>query len=502
MLLQASHSKSLQPAGSKLPQPARGQNQRQSHPKAKHRDTVEGPFSLFHVSPILAVHVASYHLETWEATWLSSHILEGMRAEHICSNFPAPVISFNEGEPDPLQSLERQRPRQFRSVKKPIGYALLHHSQALGVKLSLLITTRGEGEEGGGREEEVSAFAVCQLHSLSTLKVSCPQSILPMAFQFICSSGRMCRVHLAEVQPFKSHLPQVHSTPLKATDRQCVFILMEVNLQLMPRTVVEDAASLLLTSAFLLLPWAGAGRIIGGWEAKPHSRPYMAYVSIGSESGRSQCGGFLLCQDAVLSAAHCVAGKTKVNIITNLGAHNVSKKELSQQAFHVGHWVIHPNYSGYTIENNIMLLKLKPRAKLTKEVSRISWPSHNERVEPGTTCKVADWGWTSMTRDKTSVLMEVDLKVQSEEVCEKSFKRNYLRQSMICAGDKDGNKSTFRGDSGGPLVCNGKAHGFVSYGHRNHIFPKGFTVSYFEPWIREELRKFVLQDLPASPSSD
>lgn len=49
-----------------------------------------------------------------------------------------------------------------------------------------------------------------------------------------------------------------------------------------------------------------------------------------------------------------------------------------------------------------------------------------------------------MTRDKTSVLMEVDLKVQREEVCEKSFKRNYLRQSMICAGDEDGNKSAFR----------------------------------------------------------
>ena len=42
------------------------------------------------------------------------------------------------------------------------------------------------------------------------------------------------------------------------------------------------------------------------------------------------------------------------------------------------------------------------------------------------------------------MLMEVDLKVQREEVCEKSFKRNYLHQSMICAGDEDGNKSAFR----------------------------------------------------------
>ncbi|KAM6042935.1 mast cell protease 1A-like [Theristicus caerulescens] len=260
---------------------------------------------------------------------------------------------------------------------------------------------------------------------------------------------------------------------------------------------------LLLTSAFLLVPWAGAGRIIGGREAKPHSRPYMAYLSIGSESGRSQCGGFLVRPDAVLSAAHCVAGKTKLNITVTLGAHNIDKREPSQQKFHVHHWVIHPNYSEDTLENDIMLLKLKSKAKLTKEVSYIRLPSHNERVEPGTLCKVAGWGWTSTTREKTSVLMEVDLKVQSEKVCEKSFKRNYLQLSMICAGDEDGKKSTFRGDSGGPLVCNGKAHGIVSYGGKKSIFPKVFTrMSYFEPWIRKELRKFALQDLPDSPSSD
>ncbi|XP_059686563.1 granzyme B-like [Gavia stellata] len=260
---------------------------------------------------------------------------------------------------------------------------------------------------------------------------------------------------------------------------------------------------LLLARAFLLVPWAGAGRIIGGWEAKPHSRPYMAYLSIGSESQISTCGGFLLRPDAVLSAAHCVAGKTKVNITVTLGAHNIKKNEPSQQKFHIGHWVVHPNYSGNTFENDIVLLKLKPRAKLTKEVSYIPLPSHNKPVKLGTTCQVAGWGRTSITQHKSSVLMEVDLKVQSEKVCEKYFKKRFLQQSVICAGDENGKKSTFRGDSGGPLVCNGKAHGIVSYGRKYCIFPKVFTrVSYFESWIREELRKFELQDCPDSPSSD
>ncbi|NXN28690.1 MCT1A protease, partial [Nycticryphes semicollaris] len=227
------------------------------------------------------------------------------------------------------------------------------------------------------------------------------------------------------------------------------------------------------------------GRIIGGSEAKPHSWPYMAYLS----TGKSRCGGFLIRPDAVLSAAHCVAGKTNVNITVTLGAHNVTKRERSQQKFRVGHWVIHPNYSPDTSENDIMLLKLKPKARMTKQVSYISLPSHNERVKPGTKCKVAGWGRTLRTGDVASVLMEVDLEVQNDHVCEDSLK-NYLPESMICAGDMNGKKAFYQGDSGGPLVCNGKAHGIVSYRQKNSVFPEVFTrVSHFECWIREQLRK-------------
>ncbi|XP_009887796.1 PREDICTED: mast cell protease 1A-like [Charadrius vociferus] len=252
-----------------------------------------------------------------------------------------------------------------------------------------------------------------------------------------------------------------------------------------------------------------SGRIIGGSEAKPHSRPYMAYLSIRNVSHEGTCGGFLIRPDAVLSAAHCVNGthqsyvsEGKVAIIVILGAHNVYK-ELSWQVFHIKHWVIHPNYSRDIDENYIMLLKLNLKAKKTKEVSPIDLPSHNEQVKPETTCEVAGWGDTSIPSKMPSVLMKADLKVQRGEVCKASFNNDYLEQSMICVGDEDGNKASFKGDSGGPLVCNGKAHGIVSYGPKYCIFPEVFTrVSYFEPWIRQELRKFALQVLPDSPSSD
>ncbi|NWU18755.1 MCT1A protease, partial [Cephalopterus ornatus] len=231
------------------------------------------------------------------------------------------------------------------------------------------------------------------------------------------------------------------------------------------------------------------GRIIGGREVKPHSRPYMAYLRIENEINSFRCGGFLIRPDAVLSAAHCVCGKGNVNITVILGAHNIKKKELSQQEFHVGWWVIHPRYLNVGSGNDIVLLKLKKKAKMTKYVKPISLPRYNEGVTLGTECSVSGWGQTSLTGQRTDVMLEVDLKVQRAEECERRFE-GYQYQSMICVGDKNGRKSTCYGDSGGPLVCNQKAHGIVSYGTKGKLFPEVFTrVSYFAPWIEEQLRK-------------
>uniref|UniRef100_A0A8C6G0M7 Peptidase S1 domain-containing protein n=1 Tax=Moschus moschiferus TaxID=68415 RepID=A0A8C6G0M7_MOSMO len=58
----------------------------------------------------------------------------------------------------------------------------------------------------------------------------------------------------------------------------------------------------LLLVALFLFPTGEAGKIIGGREAKPHSRPYMAYLRIQTPENILICGGFLVREDFVLTA--------------------------------------------------------------------------------------------------------------------------------------------------------------------------------------------------------
>ncbi|KAM7150951.1 mast cell protease 1A-like [Macrochelys suwanniensis] len=235
------------------------------------------------------------------------------------------------------------------------------------------------------------------------------------------------------------------------------------------------------------------GEIIGGQEAQPHSRPYMAYLYLYLSVSVSICICICIChvlvsENFVLTAAHCSG-----DIITvRLGTHNLRNREHNEQWIHVRPSIPHPQYDKVTLKNDIILLQ----ARLSDKVQPMPLPCYGDKVKPGSVCSVAGCGLTSVIPGKASdVLMEVYLEVMEDRVCSRRFPNKYKPGTMLCAGDQRGRKSSFKGDSGGPLVCGRVAQGIVSFGPNDASPPQVYTwVSQFIPWIKATMGKLQALD--------
>nr|XP_015220988.1 PREDICTED: granzyme B(G,H)-like [Lepisosteus oculatus] len=255
------------------------------------------------------------------------------------------------------------------------------------------------------------------------------------------------------------------------------------------RTAQTPSMVTLCVLVMLTLVSALAGvsgdEIIGGHEVSKHSRPYMAYLLIGRERRKTSCGGFLIRDDFIMTAAHC-KGLTYTVL---LGAHNILEDEAAQQVIPVEKAIPHPNYTNINYQNDIMMLKLQKKARLSHEVNLIPLPADQSSVGAGAECCVAGWGSVNKKGRKLSnTLLEVTVTVKSLQACRDHWGEEF-NEMNICAGVPE--RGVCKGDSGGPLVCNGVAHGVVSYGSKPcEKKPSVYTnISAFIPWIKDILGK-------------
>ncbi|XP_067329562.1 mast cell protease 1A-like [Anolis sagrei] len=214
-------------------------------------------------------------------------------------------------------------------------------------------------------------------------------------------------------------------------------------------------------------------QIIGGHEAKPHSRPYIAALKVGDGYG---CGGFLVAPQWVMTAAHCMDDITVV-----LGAHDLTALEESQQVIGVRSYHVHPEYNPMSIANDILLMKLEFEPVLNKNVQIVPLPKSGGDLPAGTSCSIAGWGL--IDEDKvTPRLFETNVDIYNRRKCRMVYP--WLDDGMICAGSHKQLLDTSQGDSGGPMVCNGVVHGIVSFGYSS---PPGVysRIAHFLPWIQK-----------------
>lgn len=228
-------------------------------------------------------------------------------------------------------------------------------------------------------------------------------------------------------------------------------------------------------------------RIVNGIISNPHSFPWAVSLEY---RGMHDCGGSILDQWHILTAAHCLDYANDLgNYFVRVGAHNRSS---SGQVLPTRQLILHPKYDEQRSTNDIGIIKLAAPISFSNQIQPICLV--DQIVEPalGTTAFIAGWGTTiyQNAASVSQVLRQAQLRVISD--CSMYFA--YDSQKQICAasnGPQGQDHGSCQGDSGGALVYskNGRwfAGGVVSYaiGCGRVAFPTVFTkTSAYIDWIR------------------
>ncbi|XP_028678900.1 trypsin-2-like [Erpetoichthys calabaricus] len=217
-------------------------------------------------------------------------------------------------------------------------------------------------------------------------------------------------------------------------------------------------------------------KIVGGYECQPHSQPWQVSLNVGYH----MCGGSLVNSEWVVSAAHCYSSRIEIR----LGEHHIRLSDGTEQFINSAKVIRHPKYNSYTIDNDIMLIRLSSPAELNAYVQPVALPT--SCAAAGTECRVSGWGNTMSSANNRDLLQCLEIPILSDSDCQNSYP-GMITPSMFCAGYLEGGKDSCQGDSGGPVVCDGVLQGVVSWGYGcaevNH--PGVYTkVCEFTDWLQ------------------
>lgn len=249
------------------------------------------------------------------------------------------------------------------------------------------------------------------------------------------------------------------------------------------------------------------GRITNGNRVTPIGKwPWMAMLQRKKADGSfdHNCGGTLLGNEWVITAAHCVVvvGKNE-HLRVRLGTHNRASTSVNTQQIGIKGIYVHPQYNTKTkFNNDIALLHLERPAKLTNYVESICLPKDN--IQPGAKCVITGWGkvWEEMgiPSPYSDQLLEADIQVKDHMSCKRQY-NDKVTDNMLCAGPYNNYADTCEGDSGGPLMCENSdgswsLTGITSWGHHD-----GCGGDYFGVYTNTEKVKDWVKRTTADASS-
>ncbi|XP_055544823.1 serine protease snake-like [Wyeomyia smithii] len=196
--------------------------------------------------------------------------------------------------------------------------------------------------------------------------------------------------------------------------------------------------------------------ILGGEKTKPHEFPHQALLGWALDNNTKRyefrCGGSLISEEYVLTAAHCT--KHRKPVIVRLGEHDLQNDDDDVVDIGISLIERHPQYNVSSLYHDIALIKLQEPAGFSAIIRPAClWTGLAENV---TSVIATGFGLTKIAEKQSEVLRRVKLDFLHKRECAaeyknlRGFKRGMIDEQM-CVGSKTGGKDTCEGDSGGPI---------------------------------------------------
>ncbi|XP_031768361.2 serine protease nudel [Galleria mellonella] len=234
-------------------------------------------------------------------------------------------------------------------------------------------------------------------------------------------------------------------------------------------------------------------RVVGGRPSQPTAWPWMAAMY---RNGMFHCGGVIITEKWIMSAAHCVHEFWNHYFEIQVGMLRRFSFSPQEQNHRITKIIVNQHYSQMDMKNDLSLLMVETTIKFSRWVRPVCLPGPDTAgaewlwgPPPGIVCTAVGWGATIEHGPDPDHMREVEVPIWNN--CKHSEDR---AGREICAGPVEGGKDACQGDSGGPLLCRNPLNsqqwyvaGIVSHGDgcARKDEPGVYTrVSMFIKWIR------------------